>query len=68
MKHGDEWLRESLDPQKREHRIKNLVELFKICELLKHVVIDQINMPTATASEESSVVQYSEKRENGTYT
>ena len=45
MKHGDEWLRESLDPLKREHRIKNLVELFKICELLKHVVIDQINMP-----------------------
>jgi hypothetical protein len=67
LKHGDEWLRESLDPQKREHRIKNLVELFKICELLKHVVIDQINMPTAS-EEPSSVVQYSERRENGTYT
>lgn len=34
-----------MDPVKRENRIKNLVELFKICELLKHVVIDQINMP-----------------------
>jgi hypothetical protein len=29
-----------MDPDKREARIRNLVELAKICELLNHVVID----------------------------
>ena len=40
IKVGDEWIKEAMDPDKREARIRNLVELAKICELLKHVVID----------------------------
>jgi hypothetical protein len=33
---------------KRRLRLKNLVELFKICELLKNVVEDQIALPMET--------------------
>lgn len=40
-----------MDSEKRESRIKNLVELSKICELLKHVVIDQISMPYTSGEE-----------------
>jgi hypothetical protein len=46
VKHADAWKNEE-DSMKRENRLKNLVELFKICELLKNVVIDQITMPNA---------------------
>jgi hypothetical protein len=44
VKHADAWKSEE-DSNKRIIRLNNLVELFKICELLKNVVIDQISMP-----------------------
>eukprot|EP00347_Sterkiella_histriomuscorum_P006516 403352469 len=44
MKHADAWKAEE-DSQKRKIRIQNLVELFKICELLKNVVENQILLP-----------------------
>jgi len=39
IKHADAWKTEE-DSIKRTVRLNNLVELFKICELLKNVVID----------------------------
>lgn len=36
----DEQSRKEEDPKKRAIRLCNLVELFKICELLKSVVVD----------------------------
>jgi hypothetical protein len=44
VKHADAWKSEE-DSNKRIIRLNNLVELFKICELLKNVVMDQISMP-----------------------
>lgn len=44
VKHADAWKTEE-DSRKRGVRLQNLVELFKICELLKNVVIDQISLP-----------------------
>ncbi len=44
VKHADAWKTEE-DSSKRTIRLNNLVELFKICELLKNVVMDQITMP-----------------------
>ncbi len=41
VKHADAWKTEE-DSSKRTVRLNNLVELFKICELLRTVVIDQI--------------------------
>ncbi len=55
VKHADAWKSEE-DAKKRETRLKNLVELFRICELLKNVVIDQINaVPTEEIKEEDHV-------------
>ncbi len=45
VRHADAWKTEE-DSNKRLIRLNNLVELLKICELLKNVVIDQITMPT----------------------
>ena len=39
IKHADAWKSEE-DSIKRKIRLNNLVELFKICELLKNVVVD----------------------------
>lgn len=39
VKHADAWKTEE-DQVKRRLRLKNLVELFKICELLRNVVQD----------------------------
>lgn len=39
VKHADAWKTEE-DSSKRSIRLNNLVELFKICELLRTVVID----------------------------
>jgi hypothetical protein len=39
VKHADAWKSEE-DSNKRIIRLNNLVELFKICELLKNVVMD----------------------------
>ena len=44
MKHADAWKSEE-DPGKRGLRLHNLVELFKICELLQSVVVEQIQSP-----------------------
>ena len=47
LKHADAWKTEE-DSQKRTIRLNNLVELFKICELLKNVVTEQITPPAVT--------------------
>jgi len=39
VKHADDWKVEE-DVRKRGTRLKNLVDLFKICEMLKNVVIN----------------------------
>jgi hypothetical protein len=44
IKHADAWKQEE-DSNKRATRLNNLVELFKICELLRNVVIEQIQRP-----------------------
>ena len=49
VRHADAWKTEE-DSNKRSIRLNNLVELFKICELLKNVVIDQITLPNNSDS------------------
>ncbi|CDW85213.1 UNKNOWN [Stylonychia lemnae] len=44
IKHADAWKSEE-DSKKRHIRLQNLVELFKICELLKDVVENQTQLP-----------------------
>lgn len=47
MRHADAWKTEE-DSTKRTIRLSNLIELFKICELLKGVVIEQLQLPHIT--------------------
>ena len=49
VRHADAWKAEE-DSNKRVIRLNNLVELFKICELLKNVVSDQITSTTVDLS------------------
>jgi hypothetical protein len=45
VKHAAAWKTEE-DSDKRAKRLNNLVDLFKICKLLKNVVTEQIALPS----------------------
>jgi hypothetical protein len=51
VKHADAWKTEE-DSNKRIIRLSNLVELFKICEILKSVVIEQLRTPLNNDSDD----------------